>query len=71
MLGAVHMAKRQSHQLLNDLDGILRAFRKAHADDAVHSLCVAFVAYVMAVLADRLAVLFFVANGTLHQFVVF
>ena len=71
MFGAVHMTKRQSHHFLNNLDGILRGFCKANAHDAVHSLRMALVAYVVAILTDRLAVLFFVTDGTFHQLVIF
>ena len=65
------MAERQRHQLLNDCYRILRAFGKAYTYNVIHSLRVAFIAYVVTVLASGLAVLFFVADGAFHQLVIF
>ena len=71
MLGVVHMAERKSHQLFNDGNGILGLLCKTHANDAVHSLRMTLVAYVVTILTDRLSVLLFVADGTFHPLVIF
>ena len=71
MLRAVHVADRQLHHLLDNLDGVLGRFGKAEADDDVHSPCVAVVADIMALDAARLTVLPLVADCALHELIRF
>ena len=68
MLGAVHRGftfpqKWQSHQLLDDGDGIFGFFCKANANNAVHALRMALAADIVTVLTDRFAVFYFMADS--------
>ena len=67
VLGAVHVAERLRHHLLQDGDGVLRRLGEAHGDDGVHALGVAVGADVVALGAARLAGFLAVAQRAFHH----
>jgi hypothetical protein len=71
MLRAMYMTERQGHHLLDDMDRVFRCLFEAKANNGVKPCGMAVVADIMAFNATSLAILFFMADGTLHQFIDF
>jgi hypothetical protein len=67
----MHVAERQLHHLLYNLDGVLGCFGETETYDGVHSTGVAVVADIVPLDAAGLAVLFLVAYRALHEFIRF
>ena len=67
----MHVAERQLHHLLDNLDGVLGCFGETESDDGIHSTGMAVVADIVALDAACLAVLFLVAYRALHEFIRF
>ena len=71
MLRSVHMAERQLHHLLDNLDGVLGCLGETEPNDGIHSTGMAIVADIVPIDAAGLAVLFLVAYRAFHEFIRF
>lgn len=71
MLWSVHVAKRLFHHLVNNLERVPGFFLETQTDDKIHPGSMALVADIVSIDAARLAVFLLMADGALHELILF